>query len=150
MPHCVVLYTPNIENKTDMSALCRKLADAMLDILDESGNQVFPNGGTRVYALPAAHYAVSDGGTTGRVKAAEKGWSPDAAGDYAFVYVNIRMATGRSDATKKRAGDALSTLVKAHFDPLLQSGPLGITVQVDESPGQVYDAKISSLHPLFS
>ncbi len=27
---------------------------------------------------------------------------------------------------------------------------LGLTVQVDESPGQVYDGKHSTLHPLFS
>ena len=149
MPHLVILYTAEIDQLTDMAALCRKLADAMMGILDESGKQVFPSGGTRVYAYPAAHYAVSDGGKTGLQKAVQMGWTPEAAADYAFVYVNIRMATGRSDDVKKRAGDALSTLVKAHFDTALLSGPLGITVQIDESPGQVYDAKISSLHPLF-
>ena len=149
MPHCVILYTPSIERKADMAALCRKLADAMMGILDENGKQVFPSGGTRVYAYPAAHYAVSDGGKTGLQKAAQMGWTPEAAADYAFVYVNIRMATGRSEAVKKSAGDKLSALVKAHFDDLLKAGPLGITVQIDESPGQVYDAKISSLHPLF-
>ena len=73
MPHCVILYTPNIERKTDMAALCRKLADAMMGILDESGKQVFPSGGTRVYAYPAAHYAVSDGGKTGLQKAVQNG-----------------------------------------------------------------------------
>ena len=30
MPHCVILYTPNIEAKTDISRLCRALADAMI------------------------------------------------------------------------------------------------------------------------
>ena len=28
---------------------------------DEEGGQVFPTGGTRVLAYPAAHYAVADG-----------------------------------------------------------------------------------------
>ena len=28
---------------------------------DEKGKQVFPTGGTRVLAYPAAHYAVADG-----------------------------------------------------------------------------------------
>ncbi|MEN9539258.1 MAG: hypothetical protein RLZZ126_1493 [Pseudomonadota bacterium] len=149
MPHCVILYTPNLEAKTDFSALCRKLADAMLGILDEQGKQVFPSGGTRVFAVPAAHYAVSDGGVAGRAQAAKKGWSEAAATDYGFVYVNIRMAAGRSEATHKTAGDTLSAVVRAHFDLLLQSVPVGITVQIDESAGQVYDAKISSLHPLF-
>ena len=81
MPHCVILYTPNLETKTDVSALCRKLADAMLAVLDENGRQVFPTGGTRVLAYPAAHYAVADG-----------------KGDYGFMYLNVRMGAGRSEA----------------------------------------------------
>ena len=132
MPHLVILYTPNLEAETDMTALCRRLADVMLEQRDESGKQVFPTGGTRVLAYPAAHYAVADG-----------------KADYAFVYLNLRMAAGRSDAIKKRAGDALLTGVKAHFDPIFSKRHIGITLQLDESPGQVYDGKHSNLHPLF-
>jgi 5-carboxymethyl-2-hydroxymuconate isomerase len=132
MPHLVILYTPNLEAATDMTALCRALADTLLAVRDEDGKQVFPTGGTRVLAYPAAHYAVADGKQ-----------------DYAFVYLNLRMGTGRSDATKKRAGDALLAGATAHFDALMKSRLVGITVQVDESPGQVYDGKHSNLHPLF-
>src|SRR4051794_41232666 len=123
MPHCVILYTPNIEGKTDVSALCRKLADTMLTVLDEQGKQVFPTGGTRVLAYPAAHYAVADG-----------------KGDYAFIYMNIRMATGRSDAVKKAAGAAVLARAKAHLSPAFAKRLIGLTVQVDETPGQVDDA----------
>ena len=133
MPHCVILYTPNIESKTDVGALCRRLADTMLTIRDEAGKQVFPTGGTRVLAYPAAHYAVADG-----------------KGDYAFVYINVRMGAGRSDAVKKNAGDRLMAKVQAHFAPTFEKEPIGITLQIDESPGQVYDGKHSSLHPLFN
>lgn len=132
MPHLVILYTPNLDAATDMTALCRALADTMLAVKDEEGKQVFPTGGTRVLAYPAAHYAVADGKQ-----------------DYAFVYLNLRMAGGRSDATKKRAGDALLAIATAHFDPLMKERLIGITLQVDESPGQVYDGKHSNLHPLF-
>lgn len=132
MPHCVILYTPNIERKTDVSALCRGLADEMLAILDEGGRQVFPTGGTRVLAYPAAHYAVADG-----------------KGDYAFVYLNVRMAAGRSEAVKKDAGDRLFARVKEHFAPIFPQELIGITLQIDESAGQVYDGKHSTLHPLF-
>ena len=132
MPHLVILYTPNLETATDMTALCRVLADTMLAVKDEEGKQVFPTGGTRVLAYPAAHYAVADGKR-----------------DYAFVYLNLRMAAGRSDATKKRAGDALLAVVATHFDPLMKERLIGITLQVDESPGQVYDGKHSNIHPLF-
>jgi 5-carboxymethyl-2-hydroxymuconate isomerase len=133
MPHCVLLYTPNVEAKTDMPRLCRTLADEMLTILDEGGKQVFPTGGTRVLAYPAAHYAVADG-----------------KGDYAFVYINVRMGAGRSDAVKQAAGDRLMDKVKAHFAPIFSSELIGITLQIDESPGQVYDGKHSTLHPLFN
>ncbi len=133
MPHCVILYTPNLETKTELGVLCRKLADRMLTILDEAGRQVFPTGGTRVLAYPAAHYAVADG-----------------KGDYGFVYINVRMGNGRSEAVKKEAGDRLLHVVKEHFAPVFESELVGITLQIDESPGQVYDAKHSTLHPLFN
>ena len=133
MPHCVILYTPNVEAKTDVSRLCRTLADEMLTILDEAGKQVFPTGGARVLAYPAAHYAVADG-----------------KGDYAFVYINVRMGAGRSDAVKKMAGDRLLARVKEHFAPIFEHELIGITLQIDESPGQVYDGKHSTLHPLFN
>src|SRR5215211_2713286 len=115
MPHLVILYTPNIDRKTDVSRLCRSLADEMLTILDESGKQVFPTGGTRVLAYPAAHYAVADG-----------------KGDYGFMYLNIRMAAGRSDAVKKAAGDRLLAKVKQHFAPIFDQELIGITLQIDE------------------
>jgi 5-carboxymethyl-2-hydroxymuconate isomerase len=133
MPHCVILYTPNVDRMTDMGVLCRALADTMLTILDEGGKQVFPTGGTRVLAYPAAHYAVADG-----------------KGDYSFVYINVRMGAGRGDAVKKNAGDTLLAVVQKHFAPLFDKTPIGITLHIDESPGQVYDAKHSSLHPLFN
>lgn len=133
MPHLVILYTPNIDPETDMTALCRAMADTMLAIRDEAGKQVFPTGGTRVLAYPAAHYAVADG-----------------SGDYAFMYLNLRMATGRSDAVKKQVGDRLLERAKAHLAPVFARRVLGMTLQVDESPGQVYDGKHSTLHPLFN
>ena len=133
MPHLVILCTPNVAADTDMNALCRTLCDTLLAQRDDAGKQVFPTGGTRVLAYPAAHYAVADG-----------------KGDYGFIYLNLRMAAGRSDATKKRAGDALLERARAHFGSWFDKQPVGMTLQIDESPGQVYDGKHSSLHPLFN
>ena len=132
MPHLVILYTPNLDAAMDMTALCRALADTMLAVKDEDGKQVFPTGGTRVLAYPAAHYAVADGQR-----------------DYAFVYLNLRMGAGRSAATQQRAGDAVLATAKAHFEPLMAQRLIGVTLNVDESPGQVYDGKHSNIHPLF-
>src|SRR6476619_2185764 len=116
MPHPVILYTPNIEVDARMSALCRALADHMLTVRDEAGKQVFPTGGTRVLAYPAAHAAVADG-----------------KADYGFMYLNIRMAAGRSKAVQQQAGDTLLGVVKQHVAPWFDASLVGITLQIDES-----------------
>ncbi len=141
MPHLVILYTPNLDKETDMSAFCRTLADGMLSVRDDEGKQVYPPGGTRVLAYPAAHYAVGDGGAAGKAAGGD--------GDYAFVYLNVRMAKGRSDATKKRAGECLLALASGHFEQLLKKKHMGITLQIDEG-FEAFDGKLSSLHPLFN
>jgi 5-carboxymethyl-2-hydroxymuconate isomerase len=131
MPHLVVLYTSNLEAQTDMTALCRSLADTMLGVRDEDAQQVYPTGGVRVFAYPATHYAVADGHR-----------------DYAFVYLNLRMGRGRTGPVKQRAGEALLATAKAHFEPLLATHYIGITLQIDEGQ-EVFDAKHSTIHPLF-
>lgn len=132
MPHLVLLYTPDVDKDADIPALCRSLADTMLAQRDEAGKQVFPTGGTRVLAYPAAHAAVANG-----------------SGEFGFVYANLRMGAGRSPGVHKSIGDALLAALRLHLDPLLAQRPVGVTLQIDESPGQVFDAKHSSLHPLF-
>lgn len=145
MPHLVIIYTGNLDRPTgqqgtDMSALCRALADVMLAQRDEAGQPVFPPGGTRVLAYPAAHWAVSDGGAAGQ--AAGRG------SDYAFVYLNLRMGRGRSAQVHQQVGQALETCAKAHLAAQFAQRPIGVTLQIDEGP-EVFDAKNSSIHPLF-
>ena len=132
MPHLVILYTPNLEPEADMAGLCRTLADAMIATRDEAGKPVFPTGGVRVLAYPAAQYAVADG-----------------SGAHAFCYFNLRMARGRSAATQQAAGQALADAAKAHFAPVLARRHVGLTLQVDEGH-EVFDAKFGNLHPLFN
>lgn len=146
MPHLVILYTPNLDKPAaqggvDMTGLCRALADTMLTVRDEQDRPVFPTGGTRVLAYPAAHCAVSDGGAAGI--------AAGLGGDYAFVYMNLRMAKGRSAVVHQRVGEALNACVRERFAEQLAKRPIGITVQVDEGH-EVFDAKNSSLHPLFN
>ena len=132
MPHLVMLYTPQLDAEADFPRLCRRLADAMLTVRDEQGAQVFPTGGTRVLAYPAAHYAVADG-----------------SGDYGFIYFNVRMAKGRSAAVHKAVGETLAAAVREELAPLLARRPVGLTLQVDEGH-EVFDAKLGNLHPLFA
>lgn len=132
MPHLVMLYSQNLEREVDFSALTRAIADTMIAQRDSLGKQVFPTGGTRVFAYPAPHSAIADG-----------------KGDYGFLYANLRMASGRTPEVHKSVGDEISAVLKSYMSEIMERKPVGITVQIDESPGQVYDNKMSSLHPLF-
>jgi len=133
MPHVTLQYTANLEAEANIGDLCRSLAATLVAQKDAQGKQVFPIGGTRVLAYPAVHHAVADD-----------------ADDYAFLYVNVRIAAGRSEEMKKKAGDDLLAVLKAHFEAVFARRHVGITLQIDESPGQVYDGKHSNLHPLFN
>jgi 5-carboxymethyl-2-hydroxymuconate isomerase len=149
MPHLVILYTGQLDQEVNMTSLCRQLADAMLTVKDESGKQVFPTGGTRVLAYPAPHYAVADGGNAGVAVGAAAGVTSGGNGDYAFAYLNLRMGRGRTEATQKLAGETLLAVAKAFFAPLMATKHMGVTLQIDVGQ-EVFDAKHSTLHPLFN
>ncbi|WP_144639282.1 5-carboxymethyl-2-hydroxymuconate Delta-isomerase [Bordetella genomosp. 13] len=140
MPHLVILYSGGLDRDVDMDAVCQDLADAMRGARDESGKAVFPTGGIRVFAYPAPHGAVADNGAAGR--------AAGEPGDYGFVYLNLRMGAGRSQAAIEAAGDAITTAAKAGLAPLLQKRRVGMTFQIDVGP-QVYDARFGNLHALF-
>ncbi|MEY2771313.1 MAG: 5-carboxymethyl-2-hydroxymuconate Delta-isomerase [Pseudomonadota bacterium] len=140
MPHLVILYTAQLDQEADLSALCRQLADAMLAVRDDDDRPVFPTGGVRVLAYPAAHHAVADGGAAARARGLRE--------DYGFVYLNLRMGHGRSAAVHARVGERLKAVTHAFFAPLMARLPLGVTLQIDEGR-EVFDDKHSSLHPLF-
>ena len=114
MPHLVILYTANLDREADISGLCRSLCDTLLAQRDESGKQVFPTGGTRVLAYPAAHSAVADG-----------------KDDYGFLYMNLRMAKGRSAVVHQQVGEALKAAVGSYlaFNAVASRGvrPIGVT-----------------------
>jgi len=132
MPHVVVQYTANLDPEAEVGRLCHALAEVLVAQRDAGGARVFPIGGTRVLAYPAAHFAVADGGA-----------------DRAFVFVEARIAPGREPAVVKAAGEAMLGVVQRHFEKIFASRPVGITVQVHESAA-AYDAKHSNLHPLFA
>ena len=141
MPHLVMLYAGELAASVDMQGFCRAAADTLLGIQDEKGAFVFPKGGTRVFAVPAAYSAISDGGEAGR--------AAGGSGNYSFFYLNLRMGMGRSEAVHKATGDALVGVAKRFLAPYEQNHHYGLTVQIDQSENQVYDAKISTLHSLF-
>jgi 5-carboxymethyl-2-hydroxymuconate isomerase len=132
MPHVLVHYTANLEPEARIGALCKSLAEVIVAQRDGAGGPLFPIGGTRVLAYPTPHFAVADG-----------------APDRAFVYLNVRIAAGRERALVTAAGEAMMAVVRSHFAAIFASRAVGITLQIDEG-APVFDAKHSSLHPLFA
>jgi 5-carboxymethyl-2-hydroxymuconate isomerase len=132
MPHVTIQYSANLDPEASMGALCAALAEVIRAQRDDDGRRVFPIGGTRVMAYPAAAYAVADG-----------------APDRAFVYLNVRIAPGRAPQLVAATGEALIAAVRSHFAALFATHPLGITLQIDEG-APAFDAKHSNLHPLFA
>ena len=131
MPHVVVHYTANLEPEARIAALCKALAEVIVAQRDGAGGRLFPIGGTRVLAYPTPHFAVADG-----------------APDRAFVYLHARIAAGRERERVTAAGEAMMAVVRSHFASIFASRAVGITLQIDEG-APVFDAKHSSLHPLF-
>jgi 5-carboxymethyl-2-hydroxymuconate isomerase len=140
MPHLVIHYTPQLDQEADLGALCRDLAKHLIELRDADDRAIFPPGGTRVLAYPAKHYAVSDGGSAGMVATGQ--------GDYAFIYLNLRMGQGRDPTAIERAGALITERTKAHLQALMAKRYIGVTVQIDVGQ-EVYDHKFSNLHPLF-
>ena len=123
MPHLDIQYTANLEADADMTGLCRTLTATLVGLRNDADEPVFPLTGTRVMAWPAAHYAVADG-----------------APDRAFIYLLLRIKPGRSDAIKKKAGDALLAAALAHLKPVFAQHAVGLTLEVDEG-AHIYEGK---------
>lgn len=137
MPHLVVLYSGQLDNDVNIKTLCRQLADQMLTIRADDGSQVFPTGGTRVLAYPAPHYAVATGPA-----------DSTPTDDYGFIYLNLRIGRGRSDAVKQTIGESLAAVTRTVLAPLLRKRRVGVTLQIDEG-AEVFDAKLGNLHDAF-
>ncbi|MQA41946.1 5-carboxymethyl-2-hydroxymuconate isomerase [Rugamonas aquatica] len=126
MPHLKIEYTANLDAHADIGELCKTLSHTLVTLKDDQGAPVFPLLGTRVLAYPAAQYAVADG---------EQG--------RAFVYMNMRITPGRSDALVKAVGDAVLAAAHAQLAPTLDKLPLRLTLHIDATPPG-YEGKFSS------
>jgi 5-carboxymethyl-2-hydroxymuconate isomerase len=110
MPHFIVEYSANLEQEGDIPGLLKKVNDTLI-----AQNGVFPIGGIRSRAIRLEHYCMADG-----------------AADYAFVHAELKMGAGRDEATKKRAGDALFDMMKAHFAGLYERRYLALSMEITE------------------
>lgn len=108
MPHIIVEYSSNIEDRVDVRELVRATHDAAL------GTGVFKATGLRTRAERRDVYCVAD-------------CNPSNA----FVAVTVR-AKGRDDQTRKKAGQGIFDAVCLQLENVIKTQPIGITVEMQE------------------
>lgn len=115
MPHIWVEYSANIENEIDVPHLLENVQKALID-----DGSIFPLAGARTRGVRVDNYLIVDG-------------HPDNA----FVHVLLRIASGRSEADRKAAGERVFATVQKDLADLMARRPLGLSVQMEESDGIV-------------
>jgi len=109
MPHLIVEYSANLEERADIKALLATLREAAL----ETG--LFPVGGIRVRAIRCTHSLVADG-------------HPDNC----FVHLSGRIGPGRSLTDRKRAGAHIFAALTGALDDVFARHPLAISFELAE------------------
>jgi 5-carboxymethyl-2-hydroxymuconate isomerase len=115
MPHLAIDYTANLDTALDMNKLCSTLAAELVAMRNAENGPLFPLAGTRVMARPAPYFAVADG-------------QPGKG----FIYMNLKIAPGRSEEVKTRVGQSLLATAMAFLEPVFASQPLGLTLHIDD------------------
>lgn len=115
MSHMTLEYSGNLRKLGRFPALCRKLAQFMVDLRVE-GNVVFPPGGIRVRALPCEDFCIADGSAT----------------DAGFVHANLKIGAGRSQVAKNATANGLFDLMKAHFAETYATQGFALSMELNE------------------
>lgn len=109
MPHLIIEYSANLEDRLDLERLMVKLRDCAV------ASGVFPLGGIRVRGARRDRYLITDG-------------DPDNA----FVHVTARIGHGRSLEVRKRVAADLFETVSGHLDPLFATRGLALSFEIQE------------------
>jgi 5-carboxymethyl-2-hydroxymuconate isomerase len=122
LPHLVIEYSANIEDRIALGDLLDKLHAVALT------TGVFPIGGLRVRAYRAENYRIAD-----------------KAPDNGFVHVTAQIGHGRPLDVQQRAGEQLFAVLSKHLTPLFDKSPLAISLNIQEFH-PVLNFKKNNLH----
>ncbi|SVA66659.1 uncharacterized protein METZ01_LOCUS119513 [marine metagenome] len=124
MPHLIIEYSSNLSTKLDVQTLVDRVHTAAL----ETG--MFKLGAVRTRATARDIYRIADG-------------HPDNG----FVHLVLRIAQGRENQAKRRAGEAIFDAVCEELQPLFETTPLGISFEIQEIE-QTLSFKKNNLHEI--
>ena len=96
MPHVMIDYSRNLEDRLDLAGLCRAIRDAA------AATGVLPLAGLRVRATACDHVVIADGNP-----------------EHAFLDISLRLRAGRTHAEKERATQAIFSAAEAYCAEVL-------------------------------
>jgi 5-carboxymethyl-2-hydroxymuconate isomerase len=107
---------------SSMQLLCNKLHAVLVE------TKIYPLGGIRVRSLPCPAVAIAD-----------------RHPNNSFVDMVFRIATGRSEADKKKTGELLMKAAESHFADELASPHFALSLEIIEID-PVFSWKTNSIH----
>jgi 5-carboxymethyl-2-hydroxymuconate isomerase len=103
----IVDYSANVEEWTDMPALCDRLRCAMID------TGALPLAGVRVRAHRADHVSIADGGDR-----------------HGFIDLTLRLRAGRDTDTKRRITRQVFDAAQAFLAPVMAKRSLALSFEL--------------------
>ncbi|MEY8841695.1 5-carboxymethyl-2-hydroxymuconate isomerase, partial [Cribrihabitans sp. XS_ASV171] len=107
MPHILLDYSANMEERTNIGALCNALRQAAA----ETG--VLPLAGIRVRALRADHVSIADGDP-----------------DHGYVDISVRLRGGRDLATRQAATRHIFEAARTFLAPALENHSIALSLEM--------------------
>ena len=123
MPHLVIQYSENIEPRIDMKQLCNQLNNTMC------ASDLFPKGGVRVRAYPAAAYSIADQHQKNT-----------------FIDLVLRIGAGRTQDQKREFGQILINQVSETCSDLLKEPHFALSLEIIEIDPDL-SWKVNTIHP---
>ncbi len=109
MPHLILEYSANLEDKVDIRGLVRTVHEAAL----ETG--IFPEAGTRTRAAKRTEFEIAD-----------------RHPDNGFVHLTLRIGMGRTVEVRQEAGGKIFSALTGFLDGAYQDGRLAISFEMIE------------------
>jgi 5-carboxymethyl-2-hydroxymuconate isomerase len=107
MPHIMLDYSANLEERLDVAGLCAALRDAA------AATGIFPLAGIRVRATACTHSVVADG-------------NPDNG----FLDISVRLRGGRPMEAKKAATAQIFAAAEAFTADLMDASPFMLSLEM--------------------
>ncbi|MDJ0614586.1 MAG: 5-carboxymethyl-2-hydroxymuconate isomerase [Rhizobiaceae bacterium] len=107
MPHLILDYSANMEERTDIAALCDCIRLAAI----ETG--VFPKAGIRVRALKADHVSIADGNL-------ENG----------YIDISVRLREGRDQETREKATQHIFAAAETFLKSAMNTYPIALSMEM--------------------